>query len=102
MSSIPNLVHWYRTRFLCHDPQRFARMLTPPEAAATSRKYDDIDGRITDAQLVEQLTGKQSHAVPWEVNGLAHLLALDIDSGGLPAIQALIEACQQRGLWAFG
>jgi hypothetical protein len=102
MSPVVELVRRYRALFLRHDPERSARMLTPKKAAATARKYDDIDGRITDTQLAEQLTGTQSYAVPWEVNGLAHFLALDIDSGGLPAITALVQECQQHGLWAFG
>ena len=30
------------------------------------------------------------------------MFPLDVDSGGLPAIQALLTECRRRKLWAFG
>ena len=96
------LVTQYRSLFLRHDPSRFARMLPQEEAERRKEKYHDADGRVTDEMLTQQLSGEQSFAVPWEANGLAHLLPLDVDSGGLPAIQALLEECRRRRLWAFG
>jgi hypothetical protein len=77
-------------------------MLTPEEAERQQEKYRDASGIITDEMLFEQLVGGTSFAVPWEANGLAHKLPLDIDSGGLPAIQTLLDECRRRGLWAFG
>lgn len=96
------LIAQYRTLFLRHEPQRFARMLFPSEAEARGEKYHDVDGTLTDQMLVRQLEGRESYAVPWEANGLACVLPLDVDSGGLAAIQTLLTECQRRGLWAFG
>lgn len=96
------LITQYRAYFLRHEPQRYARMLPPEEAEQAREKYHDVSGRLTDENLFEQLIGGQSFAVPWEANGLAHMLPLDIDSGGLPAIQTLLAECRRRGLWAFG
>ena len=77
-------------------------MLTLEEAARQQEKYHDAYGIITDEMLFEQLVGGTSFAVPWEANGLAHMLPLDVDSGGLPAIQTLLDECHRCGLWAFG
>jgi hypothetical protein len=96
------LIAQYRTLFLRHAPQRFARMLSPAEAEARGEKYHDNDGILTDQMIAQQLEGKVSYAIPWEANGLASILPLDIDSGGLRAILTLLEECRRRGLWAFG
>src|SRR5262249_9081128 len=96
------LVAQYRALFLRHDPPRFARMLPQEEAERRKEKYHDSDGQMTDEMLAKQLSGEQSFAVPWEANGLAHLLPLDVDSGGLEAIRALLAECRRRGFWAFG
>ncbi len=96
------LITQYRALFLRHEPQRFARMLSAEEAECQQEKYHDASGIITDEMLFEQLVGGTSFAVPWEANGLAHMLPLDVDSGGLPAIQTLLDECHRCGLWAFG
>lgn len=54
----------YRTLFLRHDPSRFARMLPQEEAEQFKEKYHDVDGRVTDEMLAEQLSGRESYAVP--------------------------------------
>jgi hypothetical protein len=77
-------------------------MLSPFEAEARSEKYHDDDGVLTDQMLAHQLEGRESFAVPCEANGLASMLPLDIDSGGMVAILALLGECRRRGLWAFG
>jgi hypothetical protein len=97
-----DLLRRYRSAFLSHEPARYACMLSPAEAEAKGEKYHDVDGALTNQMLVCQLEGRESYAVPWEANGLASVLPLDIDSGGLAAIQALLTECQRRGLWAFG
>jgi hypothetical protein len=92
------LVTRYRT-FLRHEPQRFARMLPHEEAQWRREKYHYVDGTLTNEMIAHQLEGKVSFAMLWEANGLASVL-LDVDSGGLPAIPALLAECQRRGLWA--
>ena len=77
-------------------------MLSLALALKNGEKYHDVAGQVTSAMIARQLNGKQSFAVPVEQNGLACYLPLDVDSGGLPAIHALLAACSQRGLWAFG
>src|SRR5688500_10225712 len=68
----------------------------------SGEKYHDVDGALTDEMLGRQLEGRVSYAVPWEANGLASVLPLDVDSGGMRAILALLDECRRRGLWAFG
>jgi hypothetical protein len=70
------------------------------EAERQQEKYHDTSGIITDEMLFEQLVGGNSFAVGSKC--LAYILPLDIDSGGLAAIQTLIDECRRRGLWAFG
>src|SRR5262245_16019871 len=100
--TLEELTNRYRSAFLSHEPSRYARMLSPAKAEARDEKYHGIDGTLTDQMLAYQLEGGTSFAVPWEANGLASVLSLDVDSGGLAAIQTLLAECQRRGLWAFG
>lgn len=91
------LVTFFRAAFLRHQPRRFAVM--QPETA--DRKYDDFPGELTDAQIAAHLEGRAAYAVPHLHAGLGHLLAFDVDAGGLDAITALRQAAERRGLWAF-
>ena len=100
--TVSDLIPRYRKAFLSHDPTRYARMLTSQEAKQRGEKYHDISGRLSDALIGEQLAGRASFAVPFEANGLAQVLPIDIDSGGLEAIHAVLNECRRRRLWAFG
>lgn len=91
-------ITFFRATFLQHTPQRRALMLLP----GAGIKYRDIEGPLTDHELAAHIAGQASYATPTASAGLAALLPLDIDSGGLPAIHALIAAAKQRDLWAFG
>lgn len=91
-------ITFFRATFLQHTPQRRALMLLP----GAGIKYRDIEGPLTDQELADHLAGRTTYAAPAAQAGLAALLPLDIDSGGLPAIHALIAAAKQRDLWAFG
>ena len=91
-------IGFFRHAFLQHTPQRRAIMLQP-EAGI---KYRDLPGSITDQELAAHIAGQASYAAPAAHAGLSALLPLDIDSGGLPAIQALLAAAAERDLWAFG
>jgi hypothetical protein len=94
--------HYFRQAFLRHAPRRYALMLTLEEAQRRSQKYDERQGEITDAMICRHLTGQVALAVPAAVGGLAHLLPLDVDGGGILAIYRLIEAAHAHSLWAFG
>src|SRR5829696_10003209 len=52
--------------------------------------------------IARHLGGAIALAAPAAVAGRAHLLPLDIDAGGMDAIQALLAEATQRKLWAFG
>ena len=92
-----NIISFFRRAFLRHGPRRFAVM--QPETA--DRKYNDHPGQLTDQQIVAHLEGRAAYAVPYIEAGLGHLLAFDVDAGGIPAIAALLEEAERRGLWAF-
>lgn len=94
--------HYFQQAFLRHTPRRYALMLTLEEAQRRGQKYDERQGEITDAMICRHLTGQVAPPVPAAVGGLAHLLPLDVDGGGILAIYHLIEAAHARGLWAFG
>ena len=53
MSSSKDFVRRFRALFLRHDPARFAVML--PQNA--DRKYNDYQGKLTDAQIAAHLAG---------------------------------------------
>jgi hypothetical protein len=95
-------VAFIRRAFLRHAPGRFAFMLAPAEAQRLGQKYVERRGRITDAMLARHLAGALTLAAPAAVDGRAHLLPLDIDAGGIDAIQTLIAEAARRKLWAFG
>jgi hypothetical protein len=59
-------------------------------------------GVITDTMIARHLGGVIALAAPAAVDGRAHLLPLDIDAGGIDAIQALLAEAARRKLWAFG
>jgi hypothetical protein len=77
-------------------------MLSPAEAQRLGQKYMERHGAITDTMIVRHLHGAISLATPAAVDGRAHLLPLDIDGGGIDAIQNLIGEAARRKLWAFG
>ena len=94
---LSDLVAFFRRAFLRHAPQRYAVM--QPQSA--DRKYDDFPGSLADRQIAAHLEGRAAYAVPYAEAGLAHLLAFDVDAGGLEAHHALMDAATARGLWAF-
>jgi hypothetical protein len=77
-------------------------MLTIEEARRLGQKYTTRRGCITDAMIARHLAGAITLAAPAAVDGRAHLPPLDIDAGGLRAIQVLIAEARQHVLWAFG
>lgn len=91
-------VAFFRDAFLRHAPERHAVMLPP----GARRKYHERPSSITDAQIRAHLAGQLTLAAPAVHDGRAVLLPLDLDAGGLPALQALLNQATQRELWAFG
>ncbi|HEU4327359.1 MAG TPA: hypothetical protein VFS21_29750 [Roseiflexaceae bacterium] len=97
-----DLVAWFRRAFLRARPQRHALMTDPAVAQATGRKYHERSSSIHSTQIRAHLAGRLTLAAPAAVDGRACLLPLDLDTGGLPALLALLDQAAQRGLWAFG
>jgi len=77
-------------------------MLTLDQAQRAGQKYMERRGAITEAMIARHLAGAISLAAPAAVNSRAHLLPLDIDAGGIDAIQTLITEVARWELWAFG
>jgi hypothetical protein len=94
-------IAFFRRAFLRHAPRRYAVMLTLDEAQRLGQKYMERRGMITDAMIVRHLAGTITLAAPAAVDNRAHLLPLDIDSGGIDAIHALLAEIKLRELWAF-
>lgn len=92
------LVSFFRAILLSHAPQRHAVMQRP----GAHQKYLEVAAPITDAQLQQHLAGKITLAAPAAHADLGCVLPLDVDQGGLPAIEALLQAATATGLWAFG
>src|SRR5829696_8840225 len=95
-------VEFFRRAFLRHTPRRYAVMLTPGEAQRLGQKYMERRGAITDTMITRHLAGAMTLAAPAAVDNRAHLLPLDIDAGGIDAINALIAEIKLHDLWAFG
>ena len=95
-------VAYFRRAFLRHAPEHLAVMLAPAEATRLGQKYMGRRGAITDTMIARHLGGAMALAAPAAVDGRAHLLPLDIDAGGIDAIQTLIAEAARRELWAFG
>jgi hypothetical protein len=95
-------VAFVRRAFLRHAPRRYAVMLTPYQVQRLGQKYMGRRGPITDAMLARHLEGAIALAAPAAINNHAYLLPLDIDAGGIEALQALLVLAQQRSLWVFG
>jgi hypothetical protein len=95
-------VAFFRHAFLRHAPQRYALMLAPEEAQRLGQKYTARHGAITDAMIAHHLNGAITLAAPAALAGHARLLPLDIDAGGLDAINALLAEIRRRELWGFG
>jgi hypothetical protein len=77
-------------------------MLAPAEATRLGQKYMWRRGTITDTMIAQHLAGEISLAAPAAVAGRAQLLPLDVDAGGIDAIEAMIAEAARRKLWAFG
>src|SRR5689334_25336031 len=92
----------FRRAFLHPTPQWYALMLAPTEAHHLGQKYIGRRGAISDTMIAQHLAGEISLAAPAAVDGRAQLLPLDVDAGGIDAIQALIAEAARRKLWAFG
>jgi hypothetical protein len=95
-------VAFFRRAFLRHAARRYAIMLAPDEVQRLGQKYMERRGAITDAMIVRHLAGAITLAAPAAVDNRAHLLPLDIDAGGIDAIDALLAEIKLRELWAFG
>lgn len=95
-------VAFFRHAFLRHTPRRYALMLAPQEAQRLGQKYMERRGTITDSMIARHLGGTITLAAPAAVDNRAHLLPLDIDAGGINAIDALLAEIKLRELWAFG
>jgi hypothetical protein len=95
-------VDCFRRAFLRPAPRQYALMLDPAEAQRLGQKYVGRRGAISDTMIARHLGGVISLAAPAAVDGRAHVLPLDIDAGGIDAIQALIAEAARRKLWAFG
>jgi hypothetical protein len=91
-----------RRAFLRHAPRRYAVMLALDAAERLGQKYIGRRGAITDAMIARHLEGTITLAAPAAVQGHAHLLPLDIDAGGIDAIDALLALAEQHSLWGFG
>ena len=91
-------INQYRATYLQHAPHRYAIM----QPADADRKYNDYSGNISNQQLADHLNGTHAYAVPMVANDLAHLLALDIDAGGIEAASELLAAAAERGIRAYG
>jgi hypothetical protein len=100
------LVPFYRHAFLRHAPQRYAAMQSQTHYESTGEKYIDHHGQLSDRQITTLLAGAAAFAVPYAANGLAHLLAFDIDCDHIEdsyePIRALLDEATRRGLFAFG
>ena len=95
-------IAFFRRAFLRHAPQRYALMLSRDEADRLGQKYVERRGAISDAMIARHLAGAIALAAPAAIDQQAGLLPLDVDAGGIAAIQALIAESQRRDLWAFG
>src|SRR5262245_11272408 len=93
-------VDCFRRAFLRPTPSWYARMLAPTEATRLGQKYIGRRGQISDTMIARHLHGAIALAAPAAVDGRAHLLPLDIDAGGIDAIQTLIVEATRRKLWA--
>lgn len=102
MLTIDWRVEFFRRAFLRHAPRRYALMLTPDQAQRLDQKYMERRGAITDTMITRHLAGAITLAAPAAVDNHAHLLPLDIDSGGIDAIRSLLAEIKLRELWAFG
>jgi hypothetical protein len=96
---------FYRHAFLRHAPRRYAVMQPQHHFEQTGEKYHDERGQLTDEQISLILSGTTAFAVPYAENGLAHLLALDVDCDHLDDPQAPFRALRdelaRRHLWHF-
>jgi hypothetical protein len=103
MSAQDDPITTYQRLFVAQQPQRHARMLTLEETQrwADRRKYSEHSTPLTTKQLGQQLAGDATYAVPAAHAGLACLLPLDVDAGGPPALQALLDEATRRGWFAI-
>src|SRR5262249_14116338 len=99
------LVPFYRHAFLRHAPRRYAAMQSQTHYESTGEKYIDHRGQLTNQHISAILAGTAAFAVPYAENGLAHLLAFDVDCDHLEdphePVRALLDEATRRGLFAF-
>jgi len=88
--------------YLRPGQQRHAWMLPPDLARRRGRKYDECARPIAEGQIAAHLAGRATYAVPAAAHGLASVLPLDVDAGGLDAIRALLREADHRGWFTFG
>lgn len=88
----------FRRLFLAHDPP-YQAWIQPPGAAA---KYLEKFHSISDVELTAHLAGGITIAAPLlRPDGTAHACALDVDQGGVDALEHLLAAARARGLTAM-
>jgi hypothetical protein len=95
-------IMFFRRAFVRQETRRYALMLPPEAAARRARKYDERCGVISDTMIHWHLMGLITLAAPAAHDGQACVLPLDVDAGGMLAIEQLIAAAEVRGLWSFG
>src|SRR3954471_6726541 len=91
-------VDCFRRAFLRPAPRGYALMLAPAEATRLGQKYIGRRGAISDTMIAQHLDGAIALAAPAAVDSRAQLLPLDVDAGGIDAIQALIAEAARRKL----
>lgn len=103
---------WYMKLFVC-DPDRGYDIMKPPEAPnkygrrstplTPDRVTDALEGR-TDLMQIEGRKVEVPYSfavVPETRSGWARAAIIDIDHGGLEAVQRALAVAQSHGLWAF-
>ncbi len=94
MRALDAFVHLY----LLHDPTSYARMLRP----GARHKYHKVHRAPTPDDLRAHLAGEETIAVPLVgAAGLSYHVALDIDHGGIDALQRALAAAQALGWTAY-
>jgi hypothetical protein len=84
--------------YLLHDPTSYARMLRP----GARHTYHTVQRAPTPDNLHAHLAGEITIAVPLVgAAGLSYHVALDIDHGGIEALQRALSAAHARGWTAY-
>jgi hypothetical protein len=84
--------------YLLHEPTSYARMLRP----GARHTYHTVQRAPTPDNLHAHLAGEITIAVPLVgAAGLSYHVALDIDHGGIEALQRALSAAHARGWTAY-